>query len=239
MLLLGRWSLWLRWRERLFRSKLFLRFAVLMGPSGLIAILTGWYTTEIGRQPWVVYGVMRTRDAVSNHSALALSTTLIVFIVMYFAVFGTGVSYMLKLVAKGPAATALRMQPDDAMRRTGGRRVRFQLCRTRSIRLRVTPASEGVSSMGIDLPLIWAIIIGFGLMMYVIMDGFDLGIGILFPFIRDRDDRDTMVNTVAPVWDGNETWLVLGGAALMAAFPLAYSVILSALYLPLVLMLAG
>lgn len=93
--------------------------------------------------------------------------------------------------------------------------------------------------MGIDLPLLWAIIIGFGLMMYVIMDGFDLGIGILFPFIRDRDDRDVMVNSVAPVWDGNETWLVLGGAALLAAFPLAYAIILSALYLPLMLMLAG
>jgi cytochrome d ubiquinol oxidase subunit I len=104
MLLLGVWSLWLRWRQRLFRSRLFLRYAVLMGPSGLIAILAGWYTTEIGRQPWVVYGVMRTKDAVSNHSALTLSTTLIVIIVMYFAVFGTGISYMLKLVAKGPQA---------------------------------------------------------------------------------------------------------------------------------------
>jgi cytochrome d ubiquinol oxidase subunit II len=93
--------------------------------------------------------------------------------------------------------------------------------------------------MGIDLPVIWAVIIGFGLMMYVVMDGFDLGIGILFPFVGERDDRDVMVNTVAPVWDGNETWLVLGGAGLLAAFPLAYSVILSALYLPLVLMLLG
>ena len=93
--------------------------------------------------------------------------------------------------------------------------------------------------MGVDLPLIWALIIGFGLMMYVIMDGFDLGIGILLPFVRDSADRDTMVNTVAPVWDGNETWLALGGAALLAAFPLAYSVILSALYLPIILMLAG
>ncbi len=93
--------------------------------------------------------------------------------------------------------------------------------------------------MGIDLPLIWAVIIAFGLMMYVVMDGFDLGIGILFPFVGDRTWRDTMVNTVAPVWDGNETWLVLGGAALMAAFPLAYAVLLSALYLPLVLMLIG
>ena len=93
--------------------------------------------------------------------------------------------------------------------------------------------------MGIDLPLIWAIIIIFGIMMYVVMDGFDLGIGILFPFIKGDSDRDVMMNTVAPVWDGNETWLVLGGAALFGAFPLAYSVVLSALYLPLMLMLMG
>jgi len=93
--------------------------------------------------------------------------------------------------------------------------------------------------VGIDLPLLWAGIIGFGLMMYVIMDGFDLGIGILFPFVAERADRDTMVNTIAPVWDGNETWLVLGGAGLLAAFPLAYSVILPAVYLPIIAMLLG
>lgn len=93
--------------------------------------------------------------------------------------------------------------------------------------------------MGIDLALIWAVIILFGVMMYVVMDGFDLGIGILFPLIGDAEERDAMVNTVAPVWDGNETWLVLGGAGLLAAFPLAYSVILSALHLPLVFMLLG
>ncbi|WP_260958279.1 cytochrome d ubiquinol oxidase subunit II [Pseudomonas citri] len=93
--------------------------------------------------------------------------------------------------------------------------------------------------MGIDLPLIWAVVIIFGIMMYVIMDGFDLGIGILFPFVKGDRDRDVMMNTVAPVWDGNETWLVLGGAGLFGAFPLAYSVVLSALYLPLILMLIG
>lgn len=93
--------------------------------------------------------------------------------------------------------------------------------------------------MGIDLSLIWAVIIIFGVMMYVVMDGFDLGIGILFPFIKDDTERDVMMNTVAPVWDGNETWLVLGGAGLFAAFPLAYSVVLSALYLPLMFMLIG
>ncbi|NML18933.1 cytochrome d ubiquinol oxidase subunit II [Azohydromonas caseinilytica] len=93
--------------------------------------------------------------------------------------------------------------------------------------------------MGIDLPLLWALIILFGVMMYVVMDGFDLGIGMLFPLVPAKADRDVMMNTVAPVWDGNETWLVLGGAGLLAAFPLAYAVVLSALYLPLILMLVG
>ena len=93
--------------------------------------------------------------------------------------------------------------------------------------------------MGIDLPLIWAVIILFGVMMYVVMDGFDLGIGLLYPFFPAKPDRDVMMNTVAPVWDGNETWLVMGGAGLLAAFPLAYAVVLSALYLPLILMLLG
>ncbi|WP_282338448.1 cytochrome d ubiquinol oxidase subunit II [Pseudomonas sp. PS02288] len=93
--------------------------------------------------------------------------------------------------------------------------------------------------MSIDLPLVWAGIIAFGIFMYVVMDGFDLGIGILFPFIREEENRDVMMNTVAPIWDGNETWLVLGGAGLFAAFPLAYSVVLTALYLPLILMLVA
>jgi cytochrome bd ubiquinol oxidase subunit II len=93
--------------------------------------------------------------------------------------------------------------------------------------------------MAAHLPLIWAVIILFGIMMYVVMDGFDLGLGILYPFFQSKDERDVMMNTVAPVWDGNETWLVLGGAGLLAAFPLAYAVLLSALYLPLIFMLLG
>ena len=93
--------------------------------------------------------------------------------------------------------------------------------------------------MDFDLSLVWAGIIAFGVMMYVVMDGFDLGIGILFPFVKSEGERDVMMNTVAPVWDGNETWLVLGGAGLFGAFPLAYSVVLSALYLPLIFMLLG
>jgi len=87
------------------------------------------------------------------------------------------------------------------------------------------------------LPVIWAAIMGLAVAMYVILDGFDLGVGILFPFAASERDRDQMMNSVAPFWDGNETWLVLGGAGMMVAFPLAYSIILPALYLPVIIML--
>ena len=91
----------------------------------------------------------------------------------------------------------------------------------------------------IDLAFIWAALIAFAVLAYVLFDGFDLGIGILFPFLADDDERDLAMNSVAPVWDGNETWLVLGGGGLMAAFPLAYAVVMPALYVPIILMLLG
>jgi len=91
--------------------------------------------------------------------------------------------------------------------------------------------------MTIDLPLIWGVLIAVAVLMYVILDGFDLGIGILFPLIKGDRNRDMAINTVAPVWDGNETWLILGGGGLFAVFPLAYSVLLTAFYAPLIAML--
>ena len=96
-----------------------------------------------------------------------------------------------------------------------------------------------MAELGIDLPLLWAAIIVVGVVMYVLLDGFDLGVGILFPFLPTDQDRDLAMNSVAPIWDGNETWLVLGGAGLFAAFPLAYAVILPGTYLPLIIMLLG
>lgn len=90
-----------------------------------------------------------------------------------------------------------------------------------------------------DLTVIWAAIIAFAVAAYVVMDGFDLGIGILFPRLKVGRQRDMAMNSIAPVWDGNETWLVLGGGGLMAAFPLAYAIILPALYAPLIAMLLG
>jgi cytochrome d ubiquinol oxidase subunit II len=91
----------------------------------------------------------------------------------------------------------------------------------------------------VDLATIWAFIIAFAVFVYVVMDGFDLGVGLLFPLFPQKADRDTVMNSVAPVWDGNETWLVLGGGGLMAAFPLAYAVLMPAIYTPIIAMLIG
>jgi cytochrome bd ubiquinol oxidase subunit II len=93
--------------------------------------------------------------------------------------------------------------------------------------------------MTLDLPLIWAGVIALSVLFYVVFDGFDLGVGILFPFARSPADRDAMMNSIAPVWDGNETWLVLGGGGLLAAFPAAYAIVMPALYLPIYLMLGA
>jgi cytochrome d ubiquinol oxidase subunit I len=102
MLLLGALGLLLRLRSKLYDTRWFQRFALAMGPSGLIALLAGWITTEVGRQPWVVYGVLRTADATSPLSSQQVGTSLLIFIIVYFLVFGTGIYYMLKLMAKGP-----------------------------------------------------------------------------------------------------------------------------------------
>ena len=91
----------------------------------------------------------------------------------------------------------------------------------------------------IDLPLVWFAIISIGIFLYVVLDGFDLGVGILFPFAPTQSCRDRMMNSIAPFWDGNETWLVLAGGGLFAAFPLAYAVLMPALYMPVILMLLG
>jgi cytochrome d ubiquinol oxidase subunit II len=90
-----------------------------------------------------------------------------------------------------------------------------------------------------DLTLIWACLIAFAVFAYVVLDGFDLGVGILFPLLGEDAHRDRAMNTVAPVWDGNETWLILGGGGLLAAFPLAYAILMPAVYAPLIAMLLG
>ncbi len=93
--------------------------------------------------------------------------------------------------------------------------------------------------MALDLVPVWTVILALAVFMYVLLDGFDLGVGILFPFAPDDRGRDLMMNSVAPIWDGNETWLVLGGIALFAAFPLAFAIIIPAVYFPILAMLLG
>jgi len=96
------WALWARRGGRLYRSRPLLRFAQWMGPSGLIALLAGWFTTEIGRQPWVVYGLQRTADAVSPVGAGQVGLSLALFVIVYVIVFGAGIAYLLRLIAHGP-----------------------------------------------------------------------------------------------------------------------------------------
>ncbi|MFZ6044614.1 cytochrome ubiquinol oxidase subunit I [Pseudomonas sp. CR3202] len=102
MILTGLLALLLRRKDALYRHKGFLRLVLLMGPSGLIALLAGWFTTEVGRQPWVVYGLLRTVHAASEHGVAQLSLTLAIFVAVYFSLFGAGIGYMMRLVRKGP-----------------------------------------------------------------------------------------------------------------------------------------
>ncbi len=104
MVLTGLLGAGLRWRGRFYQCRPFLWLVLLMGPSGLIAILAGWFTTEIGRQPWVVYGLLRTRDAVSAHGDIHMSLSLLAFIAVYASVFGIGYLYLVRLIKTGPVS---------------------------------------------------------------------------------------------------------------------------------------
>ena len=143
-------------------------------------------------------------------------------------VFAAGLIYMFRLMAQPPHQGEQGPSGNTPTRAAG-----------------ITPAAgvvaEGSAPMtaGIDIATVWAFIIAFAVFVYVVMDGFDLGLGILFPLFPAKADRDVIMNSVAPVWDGNETWLVLGGGGLMAAFPLAYAVLIPALYTPVIAMLIG
>ncbi|QDZ90081.1 cytochrome ubiquinol oxidase subunit I [Shewanella decolorationis] len=107
MILAGVWSLYLRRKQTLYSNRLFLRLVLLLGPAGLIATLAGWFTTELGRQPWVIQGLMRTQDAVSSHSVTHLSLSLMMFVICYFGIFGVGYRYMMRLISKGPIAQGI------------------------------------------------------------------------------------------------------------------------------------
>ena len=169
-----RLGLWLRWRGRPARSRAFLNACIAMLPAGFVAVIAGWTVTEVGRQPWVVYGLLRTRDAVSpslTGSDVLLSLAL--YIVVYLDRLRRGSSTWCASRARARRRRGAR-EPKlgDACAPAVGRRSR---------RLRETRCT-------LDLVPVWTVILGVGVFMYVLLDGFDLGIGILFPMARDDDE---------------------------------------------------
>ena len=112
MIGVGLWGAWLVWRGRLTDNRLFLRFAVAMGPAGFVAVIAGWIVTEVGRQPWVVYGVLRTADAVSPVTTGSVATSLLIYISVYAIVFVAGATYILRLLDKGPAPGEVEPSPE-------------------------------------------------------------------------------------------------------------------------------
>ncbi len=119
MIGLGLWTLLLRWRRTLYDAPWTHRAAVLMGPAGFVAVLAGWITTEVGRQPWTVYGLLTTAHSVSPIDAAAVGSSLVAFIVVYFALFGAGTFYILRLMNRGVAAGADELPPDEPIRAAG------------------------------------------------------------------------------------------------------------------------
>ena len=175
MFALGAWSLLARFTGKLYEWRWMKRFAVLMGPSGFIAVIAGWITTEVGRQPFTIYGLMRTAESASPLAAPAVGASLVAFVIVYFAVFGMGSWYLLKLMSRPPQPH--EPEPANAPAHAAGI--------TPASALAAAPGSRAMADTTL-LTLVWAAILAFAVFMYVVMDGFDLGIGVLFPMFRCR-----------------------------------------------------
>ena len=169
---------------------------------------------------------MRTADSVSPSLTGAMcSCRLLLYIAVYLVIYPVGLCLMLRIVWPArfrreeitPIAAGQPKSPIDA-----------------------SPSVEGGGMQhepSLDLVPIWTAIFAIGVFFYVLLDGFDLGVGMLYNFAPDRRARDLIMNSIAPIWDGNETWLILGGVGLLAAFPVAFAIIIPAVYFPILLML--
>ncbi len=214
LLLLAAWGGWLLWRGRLDGAKWFQRAALAAIALPFLANFAGWILTEAGRQPWVVYGLLKTEDAVSGSvSAWTVGLSLGVFASLY-VVLGALDFYLMRRYA--------RLDPPDP--RPGAARRRR---RSRRLRTEMTSRSSG-SACSVFLERATSC-----------SEGFDFGVGILLPFLgRSEADRGTMFESIGPIWDGNEVWLVIAGGATFAAFPVWYATMFSGFYLALLLILA-
>ena len=200
-----------------------------VAPLGFIAVIAGWTTTEVGRQPWTVYGLLRTADSVSpSLTGANVALSLALYIIVYLIMFPTGIAFMLGLVRRGP-------QQQDVPRSTSKAGCRNGRSRTPRAPPK-TPEAARMPWRSISC-LYGPSFSALAVFYYVVFDGFDLGVGILYGFLPDAGSRNLAMNSIAPIWDGNETWLVFGGLGLLAAFPLAFAIIIPAVYFPILIML--
>ena len=193
-----------------------------------VAIIAGWWTAEIGRQPWVVYNVLLTADGVSPVlTAIDVVLSLGMFVVLY----------ALLLVAL--PVPAQREDPARAGAARGGGDGRgVRACRTRSVTSSAAATAPTREELSMTLADIWFVLFMLIVAGYLILDGFDMGVGILhLPLARTDIERRTFLNSIGPVWDGNEVWLVIAGGVLFACFPLVYASLFSGFYLAFMLVL--
>ena len=234
----------LRWRGRLYETRWFQLLAMATTPLGFIAVLAGWTTTEAGRQPWVIYGHLRTADAVAPVTARRRDDDAADLLRRL-----QRAAARLPVVCRThrhPRAAAADAPPTRSEIRPGLDRSGPTIVgsdASRDARLRRQPASSSehdamiTRSRNRSCRSLFAGLVAFCVVVYVLADGFDLGVGILFLLAPRDEDRDLMMASIEPVWDGNETWLVMGGTLLLAAFPAGYYVLLPAFYLPVMFML--
>jgi hypothetical protein len=221
-----RWALWA---------------AVAVIPTPWIAAELGWFVAEFGRQPWTVDGVLPTALSVSHLSATDLLITLAGFVTFYSILFIVEMGLMVKYIRKGPFQD---VEETDAWRRATRRTV----CAPMTARARCHRNPRGVNghesfsnSSTIDtLRVIWWALLGVLLIGFALTDGFDMGVGALLPFVGKTDtERRVVINTVGPVWEGNQVWFILGGGAIFAAWPPLYAVSFSGFYLAMFVVLAA
>ena len=228
MLFLALWAGWRKYRgaftpENIIKHPRLLRVWVLCIPIGYVAVELGWIVREVGRQPWVLYGIMRTEAGASPLPAGILASTLAVYTFIYVSLTIIFIVLSRRMLFKGPDLDIKPLQANKLP--------------THLMHMPDTGITHNMDLAYMLLIEIWFAILGLFLIFYVVLDGFDLGIGIISLLAKTEERRDVMMNSVGSVWDANETWLVVFGGALFGAFPAAYAAILHGLYIPVSLML--
>ena len=190
----------------------------MLGPE--LANEMGWFAAEVGRQPWLVWHELRTPEGLSAVvKANVVLTSLILFTFIYFLLFAVFIYLLNDKIQHGPH--------DEDLIPSGKLALPDKIERTKK------------NAMNLDLNTIWFILVGVLFTGYAMLDGFDLGIGALHLFTNKDEERRVLLNSIGPVWDGNEVWLVTGGGALFAAFPNVYATVFSGFYLAFYLLLAA